>query len=368
VRGDDAGSVAIARRGGGARKISTGWSGLDGLAWSRARGGLWVTGARTAFTRYLYAVSPAGRERLVLRLPETLTVRDEGPDGKLLLTEDIPEVGIAGFVPGSPRERTFSWFDFSQAQDLSSDGGTLLFQESGEASDKIGVYLRKTDGSPAVRLGDAFARGLSPDGRWVVAVGVGELPRPLLLLPTGPGQPRTLSGGPMDHERATFFPDGRRVLFSGREPGGPLRLYVQDVAGGVPRAVGPTGLALTGHTVSPDGTRIAALEPNGAVAVYPVDGGPGVPVKGLEPRELPIRWSADGRALFVYRRGGLPCKLARVDVETGRREDVADLMPADPTGLQSIGQPQITPDGRAWAYTYNKTLSTLYVVEGLGAR
>jgi hypothetical protein len=40
-------------------------------------------------------------------------------------------------------------------------------------------------------------------------------------------------------------------------------------------------------------------------------------------------------------------------------------MPADAAGVDSIGGGAITPDEKSYVYSYARTLSDLYVVEGL---
>ena len=40
-------------------------------------------------------------------------------------------------------------------------------------------------------------------------------------------------------------------------------------------------------------------------------------------------------------------------------------MPGDPTGITFIRAPHFTRDGSAYAYSYSRTLSTLYLVKGL---
>ncbi|MGB8591747.1 MAG: hypothetical protein WCD40_10230, partial [Candidatus Acidiferrales bacterium] len=55
----------------------------------------------------------------------------------------------------------------------------------------------------------------------------------------------------------------------------------------------------------------------------------------------------------------------RVDVTTGKRQQVAKLGPGDPAGLVGIEPVRVTPDGRAYAYSYNRSLSDLYVVDGV---
>jgi len=49
--------------------------------------------------------------------------------------------------------------------------------------------------------------------------------------PTGAGDPRLLSSVPIQYERAWWFPDGKRILVDGSEPGHRARLYVRDLNG-----------------------------------------------------------------------------------------------------------------------------------------
>ena len=81
---------------------------------------------------------------------------------------------------------------------------------------------------------------------------------------------------------------------------------------------------------------------------------------------------ADGRSLFVLNRRNalnrwkrLTANMYTLDVATGRRQLWKELVAPDPSGVVFIGPIQITPDGRAYAYTYVRVLSSLYWVEGL---
>jgi hypothetical protein len=40
-------------------------------------------------------------------------------------------------------------------------------------------------------------------------------------------------------------------------------------------------------------------------------------------------------------------------------------MPADAAGVTDLGPILITPDGRSYVYEYGRTLSDLYLVEGI---
>ncbi len=98
------------------------------------------------------------------------------------------------------------------------------------------IYLRKTDGSPAVRLGDGNRPALSPDGKWVACILNNGPKTELTLLPTGAGEARNISTPGMHYERVEWFPDGQKLLFTGNEPGRRMRTYLQDVRGGAPDA------------------------------------------------------------------------------------------------------------------------------------
>ena len=99
--------------------------------------------------------------------------------------------------------------------------------------------------------------------------------------------------------------------------------------------------------------------------LYPVAGGPPQPLGGLQPGDEPLRWSRDGRFLFVRQRGGIPVRVDRLDLLTGRRERWAEMAPVDRTGIVGISAMFLSADGASHAYSYHRLLSELYLVEGL---
>ena len=85
------------------------------------------------------------------------------------------------------KDQEVSWLDWSTVADLSADGKTVLFYEWGEGVGAAPVvYVRKVDGSDAVRLGPGKALALSRDGQWALALQETSTPQ-LVLLPTGTG-------------------------------------------------------------------------------------------------------------------------------------------------------------------------------------
>jgi hypothetical protein len=117
--------------------------------------------------------------------------------------------------------------------------------------------------------------------------------------------------------------------------------------------------------VSPKGDQVAATADDQPVTIWPVDGGKPIVVKGSEPKDRPITWSADGRSLWVFRRSEVPGHLIKLDLATGQRLVTKLLEPPDSAGVYSIIEVQITPSGHAYAYTYPRLLSQLYVAKGL---
>ncbi|MBI3664906.1 MAG: serine/threonine-protein kinase [Acidobacteria bacterium] len=366
VVGDDGGAVAVVDLDGKKRILSSGWLSAMGLSWPRqGRDEVWFTATRSGLARALNAVSLAGQERLLARAPGTLTLHDISRDWRALVARDYPRQGIIALAPGETKERDLSWLDFSVPRDLSADGRMLLFDETGEGGGATyAVYIRKTDGSPAVRIGEGIALGFSPDGKWALAM-TQSSGNQLTMFPTGPGELKRLPREGIDYQWASWFPDGKRLLVAGSEPGHGVRLYVQDLSGGKPRAITPEGISIRGSAVSPDGRAIICRNPDGKYFLYPADGGEPRSIPGLGPEELPSQWGADGRSLYIFRRGELPARVYRLDLSTGRKELWKQFMPADPTGVDGIGRPIVTVDGKSYVYNYARILSELYVVEGL---
>ena len=366
IQGDSIGTVVVVDLNGKKRSLSQSYGGgAVGLAWSPKGDEVWVTATLIGIDRSVFAVSLSGKERLVARVPADLTLQDVMPDGRVLLARDSWRRGLIVHREDDPAEHDFTWLDWSFPVTLSPDGRTLLFREEGEAGGpSYAVYVRKTDGSPAVRLGDGQSLALSPDGKWALSCR-GDKETDLFLLPTGAGEPRPLQGHDIIHSAATFFPDGKRVLLAGTEPNHGLRLYVQDIDVDKIEAVTPEGTNGFSFALSPDGRSIAAVGPDDKAYLFPVPSGDPLPIKGLQPGEVPVAWTADGRSLYIYRGGELPAKVYRLELATGNRVLWKQLMPPDPAGVEFVGPVLPTPDGKSYVYGYRRLLSDLYLVEGL---
>jgi hypothetical protein len=116
--------------------------------------------------------------------------------------------------------------------------------------------------------------------------------------------------------------------------------------------------------ISPDGKLLAGRDENGGISIYPVDGGQAHRVAGAAPEGDPVQWTADGKSLYLYYEG-IPGRLEKLDLATGRRQPWKEFLPADPTGVLLVQPLLVTPEGNAYVYTYVRVLSDLYLVEGL---
>jgi Tol biopolymer transport system component len=364
ARPDDGGSVVIVDLNGKLKILSGRYHSLRGLAWSASGDEVWFTGGER--DRALNAVTLAGRVRVVTREAGRMTLNDISRDGRVLITRDDERLQINCLPPGETKERDLSWYDWSSARDLSDDGRTLLIGISGDAGAWAdSTYLRKTDGSPAIRLGEAWALALSPDRKWAIASIANKSPVQLVLLPTGPGDAKALTNDAIDHSNARWFPDGKRFVFQGHEPNHAARLYVQDLVGGTPRAITPEGVGFsTGNPISLDGQFVAGIDSDQKVWIYPVEGGEPRPVPGMALGDVPFRWSND-HSLFVGRLGELPLRIYRLDLSTGRKELWKEIKPDDLVGVKYLPRIVLTPDGKSYAYSYYRNLSDLYLIEGL---
>ena len=242
----------------------------------------------------------------------------------------------------------------------------LLFGEGGEGShsgNHEALYLLAGTASP-VRLGDLDGADafLSPDGKWVLAPVQAQSGWKLNRLPTGTGEAQTIAPNGIEPQHAQWFPDGKRILVTGRAPGRPFRQYAMDLDRRTMRSVTPEGI--DGVVMSPDGERVLQenFEPP---LIFPVSGGDPVPLNGdLQGLDRALGWSADGRSIFAGG-VGMPGRIMRLDLATGRRETLKELVPADTAGAQQIIPVRITPDGRYYVYTYFRRLSDLYLADRL---
>jgi eukaryotic-like serine/threonine-protein kinase len=357
---DDRGSVNVVDLEGKRTVLSDGYWSARGLAWAPDGEEILFSASLSGGSYTVYGVTLDGKRRVVYQPPGGLIIQDVARDGRWLATRADYRYAAMVHTPAAPGDRDLSWLNTSHARSLSQDGQTLLFAETSVGTN-YAVCLRKTDGSPVVRLGDGWPADLSADGASVLAV-IQTRPPQLVIYPTGAGQTRRLErGGIENYATAQWFPDGRRVLVNGNEPGKGTRFYVQDVEGGPPRPVTPEGTR--DGLLSRDGKVVLARGPGESYSLYPIAGGEPRPAPGLGVDDIVAKWSADGRSVLAYRRAEIPCRVERVFFASGERQPVEELAPSERAGLLSLRDVYLTDDLRSYAYTAYYRVSSLFVSE-----
>ena len=230
----------------------------------------------------------------------------------------------------------------------------VSFDETGEAGGATGeIYVRGTDGSPAVRLAEGASPSFSPDGKWVLG-------RPWQFdMPTqiahwwGKSRP--------SHRRR---PSAARVLLPGRaaypahgQPiGARLRMWVLD-SGGRSATPGPEGAtARRRGCISPDGKLRAARDPEGNLTIYPDSGGKPIPV--LRRSLAKNRCSGTQMEKPYWWAGTRPAGL-RNQFGNGETQVLRTFIPADPTGLFGNTAPSFWRDMKSYVYAYQRIASDL---------
>jgi eukaryotic-like serine/threonine-protein kinase len=373
---DDQGSVSIVDAQGHKKDLASGYPSVQGLAWHSASE-LWFTAqvAADVVSRRLRAVTLSGKTRALPEAPASVLLWDISPAGRVLISREDSRWTIVGQVPGWDAPRDLSWMNWSLNQVFSNDGSELLFDEEGAgAPSGYEACLRRLDGSPPVYLGSGGAMALSPDGKWALTklytAHGSSSSQQLVLVPTGAGSPHPLPNPSIEYFQYAaqgFFPDGKRLLFVGNEHGHSPRAYIQDIDTGKAEAVTPEGLdyPTTEHIVSPDGISILVLDKERKLALYSLQSHTSRPLAGAQPDEDVVNWTPDGRAIYLYHRNEIPIRIYRLDLATGKREIFRDLPTPDLAGIELDGQVALTSDGRSWALSYGRTLSELYVADGL---
>jgi len=359
LRYDNRGYVQIVDAVGTVTRNPEEFAGLEGMAWtSDGRGVLFSASQDSPYEVRRWIPGKQGER--ALSGAGNLTMYDVRGEQWLVSRDDIAQLIIAR-PPGASGVRDISWLDGSISPRISADGELVAFGDQGVLGGSLyGVMVRKSDGSPAVRVGEGNPRAISPDKRWVLA-DVPTTPRQFRLYPTGPGSFRPLAWPRLENViAAAFLRDGNSLGVCGNEPGRAPRCYRSGLEGGDLTPVTPDSIM---GPVRPDlGAVVAGRE--GKWWVYPLPGGPRREIPGLT--QGPIRWSPDGTALWVFRPGLAGHRgVDRVDVATGRRTPLFDIDELQGVATPFIGTLSIADDGRSYVYytrTYN---SLLFSVEGV---
>jgi len=363
---DNRGSLAVVDLSGHVTPLTREWESEGGVAWRPDGKEIWFTAVEKGNNLNLMAVDRSGKTRLLLGLPVGITLEDIASDGRVLVTLSSKRLAMASTTSGAKEDVDLSWHDWNSARDISTDGQYVLFEDASEAAGPgYVVAVRKIDGTLPIRLGEGSSGGLSPDGKWAISTSLGQAPQ-VTLLPIGPGQPRSINITGIDKVQngwGRFLPNGQGFAVNGDQTGHGARCYLVDLSSGNAKPITPEGVRC--GSFSPDGQSLIGLASNHSVALYNLN--------GSSPRLIPnwslkfnaVQWSNDGRYLYGYHAGELPTNIYKVEIATGKETPLQQLKPSVSAGIVMVGPVVVSRDGTHLAYSYNQTLSSLYLISGL---
>ncbi|HEU5403485.1 MAG TPA: protein kinase [Terriglobales bacterium] len=362
VLGDDRGTVVLVDLKGNKRTLTREWYGELGLAWSPDGKEVWFTATEDLDSnRALYAVTRWGKQRLVLRAPAALYLEDIAPDGRILFKRgDHREEVIVKQIGGEGRK--LSWLQMMEVTDVSRDGKFAVLYDAG-SNIAYSLYLAKLDGSPPELLGSGIGGYICPDNQWVSTTVPGDDTK-IVLLPTGMGEPKTISTAGFHYYRdAAWTSDGHSLVVEASELGRAPRFWVQDITGGPPRALTPEGVDGLFVTVAHT-DYVSTQEGADVVRLYPVDGrGPKV-IRGVS--DLVIGGAQESNYLYVTPDpSAIPLQVFKVNVSTGQRVPFVSILPGDSAGVVNLDRPLFTPDEKRFVVTQERLFSTLYLASGV---
>jgi hypothetical protein len=222
-----------------------------------------------------------------------------------------------------------------------------------------------TDGGPPVRLGDGIADSLSPDGRFAVVMALPPASS-ARLLPTGPGEGRAIEVSPDRFSRsAGWTADSRRLYFWVLATDGRAALRELAINSGTQRELTRIPATMAGGPLSPDGDQVIILDRTTRTwNVRLLRDQTSRPIPGLNDQHDVLGWDSDGRAIF-FTDLHAPFRIFRARLADGRVEMWRELNLADSAGV--LGHPEIvvSPATGAYAYSYDRVLSELYLLSGL---
>jgi len=362
--GDDQGTVAVIGMDGNERKLSSGWTSIEGIVWSPSDSEVWFSASNAGASDNLRGVTLDGKVRSIANVPGGMWAEDIR-DGVVLVVSQQQRIGISGVPPGSKDERDLGWLGWSTDLSISDDGKKVLFTEEADGGGpNYTVFLRDSDGSPPVRISDGLGVAISPDNKWVVTQPAKG--GPLSLVPTGAGQARQLTHDNITYSGdAQFMSDGKHLLAPGIEPGHGGRDYLIDTSTGESKPITPEGT--TGVSISPDGRKVIMRGPDGRFGVWSIDGNALQLIPGFDPHYGIIGWMPDGSSVYAApnQLGQKTMKVFKLNTTTGKMEFWKEFGGGLSGGITSIGPPHFSRDAGAYAYVYVRVLSQAYVAKGL---
>jgi eukaryotic-like serine/threonine-protein kinase len=359
--GGDSGGLLLVDRKGATRRLVTDFP--TGIAWNPNGKEVWFS----TMWGGIWAAALNGSQRLVYQSLSSTQLEDISREGKAIINTENIRSEMAFVPPGHQQEKELLWQDGARLVALSDDGRQVLFT-AGDSNGQATTYVRGTDGSSPVKLGPGWALAFSPDAQWVVVVEVDANGYALSLLPVGVGTPKKLAVSGLTISKARWLRDGKRLVVIAQRNDGPWQLFLVPLDGGAPVPVPGAFVSPSRFEISRDDRLAAVLDPDGTLAVYPLNGDAHIPLPDLGSFTVASGWSVDGQ---LWASDGLkaghdaPTRLMRYDFKTRRVVEERTLSPTDRSGFVGFEDIFVAPEGGAIAYQYTRILGYLYVVDGL---
>jgi hypothetical protein len=302
-----------------------------------------------------------GEQRVVYHAPGTFTLHDISEPGDVLVSLDPPAGGLEILGEGLATQ-DFTWREGGILHDF-SDTHAVLFSTVDSGGPRGSVFVWQPSDRLPVRIADGVGVALSPDGSQALVSTTGN-PRQASIVPTGAGRPRPLDLGDFESLHwAAWLPDGRLVVEVARA-GANTTVEVLSPDGGAAATLLPEGATLRGgRLISPDGSRIVAFSADQRLEVCTL-ATPGCrPLAGARDGDVVAGWTADAKAIFVYRQQDAVAQVDRLVVDSGARSAWRTVRPTHATA-NGIAWLVAAPDGTL-AYSYLRTRSQLFVIHGL---
>jgi serine/threonine protein kinase len=188
----------------------------------------------------------------------------------------------------------------------------------------------------------------TPDDRWIIYSSARGGSVTLWRVPAAGGKPEPLTTGAGEDTAPAISADGRRLIFTNAH--NTWRLAVEDPATGGQKELMERRMALAFPSFSPDGSRIAFMQPAGGDPQIFTIATDGTDMRQItrgkgEINGLP-RWSADGSFLYYYRAYPSP-SFRKIPAAGGADSEVAAGW-----AWETHAAAQEDPSGKRLVYTF----------------
>ena len=361
-KGDDRGAVAVVDLKGNHKVLTPQYLAIEGLAWTPDDRSLAYGESTNSAILHVDEVTLDGEVRAGLPGVGNATIQDIGPDGRRLIIRADTFNRLWSKRASDSAPKDLSWLDVTFFPILSGDGSLLVFGDGSSVSgDSYAVMLRRTDGSPAVRLGEGTDFSLSRDKQWVLSA-LPSVPVKLMMYPTGAGTARRLDNGEFAGiVGGSFLGDGSRILVCANEPNHAVRCYVRPMSNGTFKPFTPEGVSSA--VASPDGESIVAMTSDG-YQQFSIRDGASRRVPGVRLNDQIIRYSPDGRFLWTRQQRSQPVHVEQIDIKTGARTVLLPDFSPPRAGVLGVGFVALADDPHTYAYIEREAASYLFELKG----